>query len=326
MKKTIIISVVALLLVAGISGFVIWKIQDNKAKKEMAIVADISTIQEKVNSLYKDNQKMNLADHVNNDIIKSTHDLFLNINNKELSPQASTLFNQASFDISYVEKMFSVKQNIDKLFDKNGAIIESADIKSYKDQLDTLKSDKPSFVNEMMTKINDAETQKEQILTATRMVDDLFTSSEKSTVKESITRTEIDNAKAKTNDIKQDKAKESLLSFIQLTDSYIDSKIKAEAEAKAKAEAEAKAKAIADANKLKNNNSAKKSSAPPKKSDGTLDLTDWVEYSTGDPVSLLKYLASGDVIKYNGRYWASPKLVEMISHEEVVYYKDISKQ
>ncbi|OPH54688.1 hypothetical protein BC351_31235 [Paenibacillus ferrarius] len=325
MKKTIIISIVALLLVGGISGFFIWEIQDDKAKKEMAIIADISTIQEKVNSLYNDNQKMNLADQVNNDIIKSTNDLFLNINNKELSPQASILLNQASFDISYVEKMFSVKQNIDKLFDKNGAIIESADIKSYKDQLDTLKSDKPSFVNEMMTKINDAETQKEQILTATRMVDALFTSSEKSTVKESITRTEIDNAKAKINDIKQDKAKESLLSFIQLTDSYIDSKIKAEAEATAKAKAEAKAKAIADANKLKNNNSGK-SSSPSKKADGTLDLTDWSEYSTGDPVSLLKYLASGDVVKYNGRYWASPKLVEMISNEEVVYYKDISKK
>ncbi|WP_218096362.1 toxin Cry1Ac domain D-VI-related protein [Paenibacillus solanacearum] len=164
--------------------------------------------------------------------------------------------------------MFSVKQNIDKLFDKNGAIVESADIKSYKDQLDALKSDKPSFVNELMIKINDAETQKEQILTATKSVDALFTSSEKSTVKESITRTEIDDAKAKTNDIKQDKAKESLLSFIQLTDEYLDSKIKAEA----------KAKAIADANKLKNSNSGQHS-PPPKKSDGTLDLTGWVPYS-----------------------------------------------
>ncbi|UKS24177.1 toxin Cry1Ac domain D-VI-related protein [Paenibacillus sp. HWE-109] len=331
MKKTAIISIVALLLVAGISGLVIWKINDDKAKKEMDILTDISTIQEKVNSLYKDNHKMNLVDNVNTDMIKSTNDLFINIKNKELSPQASTLLNQASLDISYVEKMFYIKQNIDKLFDKNGAIVESADIKSSKDQLDTLKSDKPYFVNELMTKINDAETQKEQISTATRMVDALFTSSEKSTVKESITRKEIDDAKVKTINIKQDKAKESLLSFIQVTDAHVDSKIKAEAEAKAKAEAEAKAeadskaKAVADANKSKNKNSSQASS-PAKKSDGTLDLTGWVQYSTGDPASLLKYLASGDVIKYNGQYWASPQLVKMISNEEVVYFNDISKK
>ncbi|MCR8643820.1 toxin Cry1Ac domain D-VI-related protein [Paenibacillus sp. N1-5-1-14] len=315
MKKTIIISIVAVLLVAGISGFVIWKINDDKAKKEMAILAEINTIQEKVNSLYTDNQKKNLAVEVNDDKIKSTRDLFVNMNNKELSSEAAKLLNQASVDLSDVEKMFTIKQNIDKLFDKNGAIVESSDTKSYKDQLDTLKSDKPSFVNEMMTKINDADTQNEQILTATKMVDALFTSSEKSNVKENIARTEIENAKAKINDVKQDKVKESLFSFVQLADTYLESKIKAEAEAKAKSESEAKAK-VAE----------KKASSTSKKSNGNLDLTGWVPYSTGDIATLLKYLASGDVVKYNGQYWASPQLIDMISNEEVVYFNDISEK
>jgi hypothetical protein len=72
--------------------------------------------------------KLNLVDNINSDMIKRTHGLFLNYENKELSPQASTLLNQASLDISYVNKTFSLKQSIDTIFDKNGAIIESADL------------------------------------------------------------------------------------------------------------------------------------------------------------------------------------------------------
>lgn len=323
MKKITIISITAILLLASVSIFIIWKINDEKEKREIAILADISNIQDHVNSLYKDEHKMNLADNIDNNMIKRTHDLFLNYKNKELSPQASTLLNQASLDINYVDKMFSLKQSIDNIFDKNGAIIESADIESYKNQLVALKSEKPSFVDELMIKINDAETQKEQITTATKMTDALFTSSEKSTVKESITRTEIDDVKAKINNIKQDKAKTNLLSYVQIADTYLDVKIKAEAEARAKVEAEAKAKAVAEAKKSKNNNS-EKSPSPSKKSNDTLDLTGWIIFDTGDPATLMKYLASGDVIKYNGQYWASPKLVNMYSNEEIVYEHDVS--
>ena len=320
MKKITIISITAFLLLASVSIFIIWKINDEKEKREIAILADISNIQDNVNSLYKDEHKMNLADNIDNNMIKRTHDLFLNYKNKELSPQASTLLNQASLDINYVDKMFSLKQSIDNIFDKNGAIIESSDIESYKNQLVALKSEKPSFVDELMIKINDAETQKEQISTATKMTDALFTSSEKSTVKESITRTEIDDVKAKINNIKQDKAKTNLLSYVQIADVYLDAKLKAAAEAKAKVEAEAKAKAVAE---VKNNNS-EKSPSPSQKSNDTLDLTGWAIFDTGDLATLLKYLASGDVIKYNGQYWASPELINMYSNEEIVYEHDVS--
>jgi|GEM_PF-6551088 len=321
MKKIAIISVSALLLVVCVTGFVIWKINDIKEKKEMAILTDIANIQEQVNALYKDDNKTNLAEHINNETIKRAHDLFVSYNNKEikLSSQAITLLNQATHDLDDADKMFSLKHGIDSIFDINGAIIESADIEPFKVQLDELKSDKPSFADELMIKINDAEAQKEQISTATKLVDSLFTTSEKSNVKESVTQAEIDDAKANITNIKQDKAKTSLLSYVQVADVYLDEKIKAEA--KAKAEAEAKAKAEAEARAAASNKSNSSG-----KSDGTRDLTGWVPYDTGDPANLIKYLASGDVVKYNGQYWASPDLVDMLSNQEVVYFRDISSE
>lgn len=327
MKKVTIISISALVLVACISGFIVWKINDDKEKKELAVLADIASIQDQVNALYKDEQKSNLAAAINNDTLQKTEDLFLVYKDAELSPQASQLLDQASADLNNANKMFSLQQSIEQLFDGNGAVVESADVAAHKTQAEALKSDKPAFADELMLKINDAETQLEQISAATKMVDALFTSSEKSTVKKSISQKEIADAKANINNIKQDKAKTSLLSHIHVATQYLDAKLKAEAEAKAKAEAEAKAKAEAEAKaKAEAKKSSGKSSSSSKKSGGTIDLKDWTPYSTSDLSLLLKYLASGDVIEYNGQYYASPDLFNMISNEEVVYERDLSKE
>lgn len=327
MKKITIISITALVLAACIAGFFVWKINDDKEKKELAVLADITSIQDQVNALYTDKQKTNLAATISNDAIQKTDDLFLAYKDKELSPQASELLNQASADLKDADRMFSLQQSIEQLFDENGAIVESADIASHKTQAEALKSDKPAFADELMITIHDAETQLEQISAATKMVDALFTSSEKSTVKKSISQKEIADAKANINNIKQDKAKTSLLSYIHVANQYLDAKLKAEAEAKAKAEAEAKAKAEAEAKaKAAAKKNSGKSPSSSNKSDSTIDLKDWVPYSTSDLSSLLKYLASGDVIEYNGQYYASPELFNMLSNEEVVYERDLSEE
>ncbi|MGZ7440447.1 toxin Cry1Ac domain D-VI-related protein [Paenibacillus sp. TH7-28] len=310
MKKAPIIAIAFALIVVCVAGFMVWKINDDKVKKEMAILADISSIQEQVNTLYQDEQKKNLADPIDKDMIQRVHNLFAAYDNKELSPEASALLAKASSDISDVDKMYALKQSIDNLFDENGAIVESPDIESSKSQLEALKSDKPAFVADLTIKINEAASQFKQISAATKKVDSLFTSSEKTAVKKSIKQTEINEAKASVKKIKQHKAKTDLLSYVQVADVYLDAKIKAEA--KAKAEAEAKERATAQ----KNSSS--------KKSNDTLDLKGWVPYSTGDAATLLKYLASGDVVEYNGQYWASPELVNMMANEEVVYIQDIA--
>lgn len=319
MKKTIIIWIAAILVLAGAAGFTVWKINDVKEKKELALLEDISSIQDDVNSLYADGQKTNLADHIDMNRIQQSQDLLGKYSGKELSAQATLLLKQASTDLSFAEKMFELKQSIGQLFDANGAIVQEADIDAHKGRLDALRTEKPNFADKMMVLILEAEAQKVQIEASSRLVDGLFSSPDKSTVKETVTQTEINDAKASIATIKQDKAKTSLLSYVQVADVYLDAKLKAEAEAKAaaeakaKAEAEAKAQAEAEAKtKAKNN-----SSSSPKNAGQTPDLEGWSLYSTGDASLLLKYLLSGEVVKYNGQYWASPSLVDKLANPEV---------
>jgi len=55
---------------------------------------------------------------------------------------------------------------------------------------------------------------------------------------------------------------------------------------------------------------------PVENEDGTLNLTGWIGYDTDDEATLLKYIASGDVIYYMGQYWCSPRIVEAFSNGE----------
>lgn len=316
MKKVTIISLAAILLIACAAGFTIWKINDDKKKKELAVLADIAAIQAQVDSLYQDSQKANLAEGTDSSKIDATNALLDSYQGKKLSDEAAVLLEQAALDMSFIEKMSSLKQEIAGIFDANGAVNESADVAPYKEKLDALKADKPAFADEQMLIIADAEAQLELINTTTQTVEALFASPEKSAIKDALTQKEIDDAKAKVASIKQEQAKTALLASVQSADELLQAKLKAEAEAKAKAEAEAKAKAEAEAKKAKES----------KKSSGSVDISEWVPYSTGDPATLLKYLLSGDVVEYNGQYYASPRLFNMLKNEEVVYIKEISSE
>ncbi|NMA66280.1 MAG: hypothetical protein GX957_08600 [Clostridiaceae bacterium] len=50
----------------------------------------------------------------------------------------------------------------------------------------------------------------------------------------------------------------------------------------------------------------------------------WVRYSSGNLDNLMVYIYEGKVIYYEGEYWCSPELFEIISNEEIVYENDIS--
>lgn len=320
MKKAVIISIAAVLILAGAAGFTFWKINDIKEKKELAMLEDIAGIQATVDSLYVNEQKTNLSENINNNQIQQSHNLIAEIRNKELSEQASLLLEKASADLNAAEEMLELKQSVAQLLDANGAIEEGADIGAQKSRVDVLLTEKPEFAAEMMVFIQEAEAQQNQIQVATKQVEGLFTSADKSTVRETVTQTEINDAKASVATIKQEKMKTSLLSDVETANVYLEAKLKAEAEAKAKAEAEAKAKAEAEA-KAKAKAEADKEKSSSKKSSGKQDLTGWYPYSTGDPSLLLKYILSGEVVEYNGQYWASPALVERMSNPEIHVYE-----
>ena len=55
------------------------------------------------------------------------------------------------------------------------------------------------------------------------------------------------------------------------------------------------------------------------------NFTEWVPYNTSDMETLEQNLANGNVIYYNGQYWASPKYTNMLTNEIIVYQHDISQ-
>lgn len=327
MKKAVIITIASALVLSSVTGLVIWKINADKEKKEKALLAELSSIQDQITSLYTDGQKTLLSASIDTASIQQTQNLLQVHSSEKLSAEASSLYNQSVEDIKAAETMFTLQQGINSLFDETGEVWEGADPESYKTQLNALEEIKPDFVEQQLSRINNAEAQRDQIMDASTLVDTLFTNADKSTVKETITEAEIQNAQAAITDIKQVKAKTSLLAYVQVADVYLEAKLKAEAEAKAKAEAEAKAKAEAEA-KAKAAEAAKKSSSGKGSSSSTNkpDLNGWVPYSTGDSSALIRYLASGEVVKYNGQYWASPDLVNMIENSEVVYIREIGSE
>jgi hypothetical protein len=326
MKKAVVITIASALVLSSVTGLVFWKIKSDKEKKEQALLAELSSIQEQVTSLYTDGQKSLLSASIEAASIQQIKSLLQVYNIEKLSTEASGLYNQSVEDIEVAETMLTVQDGINSLFDETGEVWDGDDPAAYKKQLEALEKSKPDFVEQQSSRINHAEMQQEQILNASTMVDTLFANGDKSAVKETITKAEIQNAQAAIKDIRQVEAKTSLLAYIQVADVYLEAKLKAEAEAKAKAEAEAKAKAEAEA-KAKAAAAAKKSnSGKGSSSKSKPDMSGWVPYSTGDPGTLLRYLASGDVVEYNGQYYASPDLVSMIANPEVVYIREIGSE
>lgn len=52
---------------------------------------------------------------------------------------------------------------------------------------------------------------------------------------------------------------------------------------------------------------------------------EYVPYSTTDVSTLLTDIANGDVVYYNGQYWATPKFASIADNEVVVYSNDVSE-
>jgi len=54
-------------------------------------------------------------------------------------------------------------------------------------------------------------------------------------------------------------------------------------------------------------------------------VTEWTPFYTDNIEDLAKLILNGDVVYYNGQYWASPEYTTSLSNEEVVYYHDVSQ-
>jgi hypothetical protein len=53
-------------------------------------------------------------------------------------------------------------------------------------------------------------------------------------------------------------------------------------------------------------------------------FTDYVPYSTSSLETLAREVLNGNVVYFDGEYWATPEFANMIANEEVVYENDVS--
>jgi hypothetical protein len=53
-------------------------------------------------------------------------------------------------------------------------------------------------------------------------------------------------------------------------------------------------------------------------------FTDYVPYSTSSLETLAREVLNGNVVYFDGQYWATPEFANMIANEEVVYENDVS--
>lgn len=51
---------------------------------------------------------------------------------------------------------------------------------------------------------------------------------------------------------------------------------------------------------------------------------DYIPYSTSDTVTLVRNILNGDVVYFNGQYWATPDYANRISNEVIIYENDVS--
>ena len=51
----------------------------------------------------------------------------------------------------------------------------------------------------------------------------------------------------------------------------------------------------------------------------------WSHYDTSSLSTFADVILDGDVVYYNGEYWATPGYTSMLSNENVVYYHDVSE-
>jgi hypothetical protein len=57
----------------------------------------------------------------------------------------------------------------------------------------------------------------------------------------------------------------------------------------------------------------------------TVEYVDYVPYSTSNLVTLARNVLNGDVVYFNGQYWATPEFANRIANAEVVYLNDVSE-
>ncbi|MBC1618003.1 hypothetical protein HB904_17635 [Listeria booriae] len=230
-RKIVVVSCIAAAVV--LSGATGWFVHQNaqaqeeskvEAQKEAQIEKDfvkVAAIQTKINLLYKDSKKEFLASNVSLKDIDEVQAELKKLEGHSFDAKVGEKINTAVMDTGYAQNMVLLEMAANKLLDEKGALVKDADIEAAKKRANELKGFKPAFTALQEQKINNAVSQKKAIQVASLKVDQLFTTTDKTTVKPGVSRTAYNETKKQVDVIKQEAARTTLQKELNKVNAYL---------------------------------------------------------------------------------------------------------
>lgn len=230
-RKIVVVSCIAAAVV--LSGATGWFVHQNaqaqeeskvEAQKEAQTEKDfvkVAAIQTKINLLYKDSKKEFLAPNVSLKDIDEVQAELKKLEGHSFDAKVGEKINTAVMDTGYAQNMVLLEMAANKLLDEKGALVKDADIEAAKKRANELKGFKPAFTALQEQKINNAVSQKKAIQVASLKVDQLFTTTDKTTVKPGVSRTAYNETKKQVDAIKQEAARTTLQKELNKVNQYL---------------------------------------------------------------------------------------------------------
>lgn len=250
-KKWIIgIGIGAVLLVGGGYGLTQYQTyakaeeeQPTFDKQQDQLAKQVVSYKKQAASFYLTAKKERLAKEVTTEQVAALESQLHQLEGKEMRAAIAEKLNIAMVDTAYASKMIDLRDQVNGLLDKNGALAEKADVSAVEKQSMELKEAKPVFYAEQNKIIQQAKQQQAQIKKANQSVDALFTDTSRKTIKSNVTRAQFQTALTEKNKVKQAKAKQALIQDLNRVENYLTAQEKQAAEQKAQAETQSKEKA-----------------------------------------------------------------------------------
>lgn len=214
-KVWAIVAVVGLVLALLIT-IVVGNVSEKTTSENLVneIVAD-------VNALYEDETKIVLAEGTTMDMVVAIEEKVADVQEMSMTEEVAETLELAITDLEYAKQMVELRDMALELLDDNGVLVDGADIQAVQDKADALAPIKPEWVGLVQMQIDEATKQQNEIATATKNVNALFTDETRTTVRTDVTRSEYETAQASVDVIKNKTSKDSLQQSLNSVDTFL---------------------------------------------------------------------------------------------------------
>jgi hypothetical protein len=227
-KKKWMIGIGVALIVVGGYGFTQYQTYAKAEEEKQALQVKQEKIDKKVTSyekeavsFYLNNNKELLAQDVTIEDVEALKRKLQLVEKQEMRAKTEKKWNTATVDTINAGKMIVLREKVNQLVDKNGALTEKANVADAEKQAKDLKEIKPVFYAAQNKKIQEAKRQQMQITKAKQAVDALFTDATRKNIKPNVKRDQFQAALNEKNKVKQPKAKQMLIQDLNRVENYL---------------------------------------------------------------------------------------------------------